>query len=218
MCNGENHFAAKCPQNPIHQVVQQPENRDDNGPDSELDGDIGLIRVVDHRVAPVSAYHKARLWIQGQDKAFLLDTGATANLISTHDVAVHKLKLTTPGRVFTMWNGSKQTALGSAPIKVYNPKTKQNFNVLFDIVSDKLTPILGCTAVQAMGLVTMATDRYDSVAAVTQSIKSKQDYITQYPDVFDKPVGTFDGSVALQVDRDITLTVSPARSLPLDTS
>ena len=151
----------------------------------------------------VSAYRKERLRIQGQDKAFLLDTGATANLISTHDNAGHKLKLTNPGRVFTMWNASKQTALGSAPIKVYNPKTKQNSNVLFDIVSGKLTPILGCTAVQAMGLVTMATDRYDSVASVTQ-----------YPDVFGKPVGAFDDGVALQVDRDITPTVSPARSLP----
>ena len=59
------------------------------------------------------------------------------------------------------------------------------------------------------------TDRYDSVAAVTQSLKSEQDYITQYPDVFEKPVGTFDSGVALQVDRDNTRTVSPALSLPL---
>ena len=59
VCNGENHFAARCPQKPINHVIQQPENNDDYGPDSRPDGTIGLIRVVDNLVAALSAHHKA---------------------------------------------------------------------------------------------------------------------------------------------------------------
>ena len=70
--------------------------------------------------------------------------------------------------------------LGSTVIKVYNPKVKQTHDIKFDIVAEKLTPILGNTEVQAMGLVTMETGLYESVTAVT-SLKSKEDYMPTYP-------------------------------------
>ena len=88
-------------------------------------------------------------------KASLLDTGASANLISTHDVDVSKLKLVTSGLVFTMWNGSTQKVLGRADIEVYNPKQNKSYSVTSDVVPGKLTPILGNSVVQVMQLITV---------------------------------------------------------------
>lgn len=85
VCYGENQFAAKCPQKAINQVAEDANNVETSSTALKLDADVGLIRVVDNQIA---AHHKARLRVQGRDKAFLLDTGATANLISTRDVDV----------------------------------------------------------------------------------------------------------------------------------
>ena len=69
-----------------------------------------------------SAPPKARMRVHSKTKAFLLDTGASSNLISTHDVDMSQLQLATPGRTFTMWNGSLQKSLGTATVEVYNPR------------------------------------------------------------------------------------------------
>ena len=111
--------------------------------------------------------------VHGQTKAFLLDTGASSNLISTHDVDMSQLQIATPGRTFTMWNGSLQKSLGTATVEVYNPRHKQMHRINFDIVSDRLTPILGAEAVQSMGLITVHADRYDSIAAVKPALHTK---------------------------------------------
>jgi len=91
---------------------------------------------------------RAKFRVHGKPKAFLLDTGASANLISTHNVDVQKLRLVTPGRTFTMWNGSTQKTLGRARITLYNPVTHKTYDVDFDVVPVGLTPILGCSAIQ----------------------------------------------------------------------
>ena len=88
-------------------------------------------------------------------------------------------------------------------------------NVKFDIVPDRLAPILGCRAVQVMGLVTMATNRFESVAAVNASLKSKDDYMKDYPEVSNSPVGMLEGAVSFQDDDSIAPTALPARMLPI---
>ncbi len=86
-CNGLNHFSAMCPPPAVNQV-----NPDDTGDPAYAprpvasDTDIGAI----NWIGSVSPHHKARLRVQGRDHAFLLDTGATANLLSSHDVDVSK--------------------------------------------------------------------------------------------------------------------------------
>ena len=75
---------------------------------------------------------------------------------------------------------------------VYNPKIKESFDVKFDIVSAKFASILGTVTVQEMGLVIMYTNKYCMVAAA-DTLKSRQDYIKQYPAVFSRPVGKLKG-------------------------
>ncbi len=119
------------------------------------------------------------------------------------------------GKTLRMWNGSTQTSMGTACIKVFNPKTGQSQSVDFELVPETLTPVLGSTAVQQLGLITMETGNYDRVTNVAQSQKTKEDYINAYNTVFSKPVGQLEGHVKLHVDDNINPTVLPARRVPV---
>ena len=217
-CGKTGHFAAKChARNPRRAVNQVADDSSNEGADlgDYLQSDIGTVNPTGIEVAAVSSSRKAIMRVQGKKKAFLIDTGAGANLISAHDVDTSMLKLHTPGRTFHMWNGSEQRSLGRAPIKLYNPKQKRVFVLNFDIVPDKLTPILGSAAAQAMDLVTIHDENFERVAAVLPEPPSREEYVEKYPDVFKSQLGKLEGTVGLQVDPDITPVSLPARQVPI---
>ncbi len=89
-------------------------------------------------VTAVTPLHKARMRIQGKDIKFLLDSGASVSLLSTHHVDVSKVNLSHTGKTLRMWNGSTQTSMGTACIKVFNPKTGQSQSVAFEIIPENL--------------------------------------------------------------------------------
>ena len=105
--------------------------------------------------------------------------------------------------------------MGRTSIQVYNPVTKLTYDVNFDVVSDKLTPILGCRTIQEMGLVPLNTGTYDSVSSVQPQLKSQTDYYKEFPEVFNIDVGTLEGRVSLQINKDVTFTDLPARQIPV---
>ena len=98
------------------------------------------------------------------------------------------------------------------------PMTKLTYDVNFDVVSDKLTPILGCRTIQEMGLIQLNTGTYDSISSVSSvqpQLKSQTDYYKEFPEVFNKDVGTLEGRVSLQINKDVTPTALPARQIPV---
>ncbi len=213
-CQGWNHFAVKCTKKTpgINRVASDAASVQYSDTDSDPDGTVGAVM---GEVAAVTPLHKARMRIQGKDIKFLLDSGASVSLLSTHHVDVSKVNLSQTGKTLRMWNGSTQASMGTACIKVFNPKTGKSQSVDFEIVPEKLTPVLGCTAVQQMGLIRMETGNYDRVANVAQSQKTKEDYINAYNTVFSRPVGQLEGHVKLYVDDNIKPTVLPARRVPV---
>lgn len=210
-CNGDNHFAVKCTKKGINLIGSQEPG--DTGSGSETEADVGSLT---HGVAAVtSPLHTAKMRIQGRNLKFLLDSGASLSLLSAHDVDITRLPPLKNVKTLKMWNGSTQRSLGSTAVRVYNPKTKTSHEVEFDIVSEKLTPILGCIAAQDMGLVTMETQNYERVAHVTKGLKTKEAYLKEYSDVFSKSVGQLDGTVTLQVNDSAKPAVLPARRVPI---
>lgn len=215
-CGGENHFAKKCnkkKQNKVHHVKPAAAAADFDTDDSDM-GDVGAVDAVDVSAVGGKNQHRALLKIMGKKKAFLLDTGATINLISTHDIDASKLNVKTPGQVLSMWNGSLQPSLGTADVNVLNPKTWTKHTLNFVIVPDKRMPILGCSAVQEMGLVTMETDKFVCAAVSQPRHSTKAQYVAQYPKVFQRELGTLEGDVSLQVDPAIQPSALPARQIP----
>ena len=98
-------------------------------------------------------------------------------------------------------------------MKLYTPKSKLKHKINFDIVSDRLTPILGAEAVQSMGLITLHDDCYESLATIKLTLHTKQDYLRMYQDVFDPPVDTLARPVTLTVDPSVKPTDLPARQI-----
>ena len=114
-----------------------------------------------------------------------------------------------------MWNGSVQKSLGQAVISIYNRKQKRRFVLNFEIVPDKLTPILGSTAVQKMNLITVHKENFDSIAAVLPVQPSREEYIERYPAAFQASLGRLERAVSFQVDPDVTPSALPARQVPI---
>ena len=218
-CGKLGHFATKCDQ--LKKKVHHVSAADDEGAsaaecgnadnyDTDNGEEIGAVHSRHDSSPP-----KAKMRVHGKNKAFLLDTGASSNLISTHDVDMKQLKLVPPGRMFTMWNGSLQKSMGKAVIDLYNPKSRQKHKICFEVVSDNLIPILGAEAVQSLGLVTMHRNRYEPVAAVKPALQTKQDFLDTYPDVFGPAVGSLAGQATIKVDAAVTPTALPARQVPI---
>ena len=115
-----------------------------------------------------------------------------------------------------MWNGSTQKPLGRADIEVCNPNQKKSYTVIFDVVPEKLTQILGKSVVQAMQLITVNTEQFDTVAHLTTHVTTREAYVEQYLVVFKSDLSSLEAPVSLHVDENITLTELPARSVPLD--
>ncbi len=169
-CGQLDHFARRC--SPEVNLLDTADSSDEAVPSGygDIDAVMHQVGAVTHQVCGLPTGPKAKLRVQGKTKAFLLDTGASANLISSHDVDTRKLKLMRPGRKFTMWNGSTQEAMGMARITVYNPVTQKEYVVNFHVVPAKLAPILGCSTVQEMGLVQVCTGNYESVYSVVSDL------------------------------------------------
>ena len=84
---------------------------------------IDLIGTVTNQSASIQHQHTAKIWLKGQKKAFLLDTGTSTHLISNHDVDIMKLDLA-PGKLLKMWNGSPQRSLRAGNYQAVQPQDK----------------------------------------------------------------------------------------------
>ena len=129
-CQGWNHFAVKCTKKTsgINRVASDAASVQYSDTDRDLDGTMGAVM---GEVTAVTPLHKARMRIQGKDIKFLLDSGASVSLLSTHHVDVSKVNLSKKGKTLRMWNGSTQTSMGTACMNVFNPKTSQSQSVDF---------------------------------------------------------------------------------------
>ena len=112
------------------------------------------------------------------------------------------------------------TCLGRGTIRLYNPKSRRNFDAVSDIVSQQHLPVLGYYTATAMGLITINEDRFERVAAASSdkpvdTVKSKGDFIAEYPMVFNSSVVTLKGPVDVQMNRSVVPTALPARTIPV---
>ena len=94
----------------------------------------------------------------------------------------------------------------------YKTATKHTAQIV--IVPGKRTPISGCKTVQDMGLVTMQTKKYECAAVTKDKLKTKEKYISEHHDVFNRELGTLDGTANLQLDPSVRPSALPASQIP----
>ena len=84
-CGKPGRFAAKYGSRAVHQV-----EADSDADDSHARGEVGSVTL--HQINAVDSMGRAKMRAHGKFVNFLLDTGANANLISTHDAVPDKLQ------------------------------------------------------------------------------------------------------------------------------
>ena len=84
---------------------------------------------------------------------FQVDSGAKINTIPASMVQEDSIQPQTT--TLKMWNNATCTAIGQARLKIRNPANEKKYSVAFTVVNDDLTPLLGNTASQQMGLITV---------------------------------------------------------------
>ena len=118
--------------------------------------------------------------------------GATVSIIPRSHIGDSQLE---PSSIsLEMWNKAKMKALGSCKLLLENPKTSKKYRVRFVVIEEELTPLLSHKAAEKMNLITVNSDKFESVSGVTAG---KHDILQDFPDVFSGDIGTLPGSVRL---------------------
>ena len=82
--------------------------------------------------------------------------------------------------------------------------------MLFTVVEEDLMPVLGASASQQMGLITINRANIRQVIAINR----EPDILAKYKDVFNPDMGHFPGEVRLEVDATMKPVINPARKIP----
>ena len=200
MCGGWNHFAVKCRKNKHHVHAIQEESH------AETDSDLETISVVNVVTTKQDTIY-AELLICDEPVRIQIDCGATVNVLPQS--LAGDSQITSTSTLLQMWNKAVAKPLGEFKVPVCNPVTGQKFRCKFVIVPDEqgFIPLLGSKVSQKMGLITVNSDQFKQVAAVTKPC----DPIKTYPEVFNDDLGLLPGEVSLSVDDSITPQISPDR-------
>ena len=223
-----NHFAKKCSKSrneerPGPWVKQIGEaSTDSESSDIEFITNITTsINAVDVGNTITSGYPKeiyAMMEIDNKAIRFQIDCGASINVI-TQDL-IGDCALTPTNKALLMWNKSEVTPLGSARLILRNPQNKKKYSVEFVVVGKGLIPLIGAKAAQHMKLLTVHKENFvtatppNQLEARVKQLTSAEELVLKFSDVFERPVGTFPGTVHLEVEPDVQPVIIPSRRIP----
>ena len=206
-CGGRNHFAVVCKKKKkgkVHAVYEE---------DSESDYEhIATVTTEDvysvHDKSEKQIF--AKMLVDLKPVKFQIDSGASVNLIPRN--LAGDVEITPTEKALLMWNSTEMKPLGTAQIKLINPATEKKYKVAFTVVEEDLMPILGLSASQKMGIITVNNENFAKVSKVDQVV---QDPIKKFKAVFGPDLGNLPGTAHLKVDKTVPPVVSPARRVPI---
>lgn len=139
---------------------------------------------------------------------FQVDSGSTVNILR-HDMLPQGTPIVQDGTVLTSWTNDSQTSMGTAKVMVRNPTNNKKYKVLFHVVSENRTPILGLRASIAMGMITINQENINTIAS-----DGSLDIVKEFPSVFDGELGDLPGIQKLQISSNAKPHASPVRRVP----
>ena len=158
----------------------------------------------------------AEMTQKGKAIRFHVDCGVTVNVLPVKYVG-HK-EINPTKKVFQMWNKSE---LKSEGVMIQNPRNDKKYSLVFVVVKEKLIPLLGAKASQHMGLLEIHPQNFVQVAGIKQptcgadKLKTTDQFIEEYQDIFEGDLGTLPGAQRLEVDPRISPNIGPSRQVPL---
>lgn len=215
-CNGRNHFQNVCKKKSRKDranAIQQQMSDSDTDSEYEL---INGVKVV-HAVKGTDNLIYTKMLVEGKLTKFQVDCGASVNLINHNRIG--NVKMEPPSRTLQMWDNSLKKPVGECQLKIVNPENKKKYLVKFVVVKEgNLMPILGATASQQMGLITVNTQNFSQVNTIVPRLSDMVHdcpILNKYAEVFGNDVGHLPGKVTLQVDESVRPVVTQPRRVPV---
>lgn len=202
----------------------------------QIDGDDTEELLALHTADTKRAY--CNLNVDGRSVHFLLDCGATVNVLPLEDASAINPKLTAlrPAETrLTMFDNTELKTVGVLNAVLQHPKSGKQRRMLFYVAAQHNRAILGMEACVEMNLIHV---NYDNICAIERqaagprvssaaigssnalqrtslpSPLTKQSIVERYADLF-KGVGLLEGDVHLEVDPTIPPVQLPPRRLPV---
>ena len=232
LCKQKNHFAAKCygknsKQKNSKKVYQVQSTNESNASAPSSDSDqseewvylvgldsveeAGWVYTVDNSSdTGKSRDIRCRMLIDNSEVVFLVDTGATVNIISSRYIRDFE----PTKRSLKMWNSSRLTPLGTCRKSIRNPKNGKRYNVEFVVIEEDFLPIIGFSAAQQMHLIEVVHKNLERVAAIRDK-NTTTSVGCQFSEVFDNELGSLPGMHSLKVDPSVHPVVMPSRRIPI---
>ena len=216
-CNRYNHFSIKCPNKSVKSksVYQVTQTHDDSRSDLDCEAERIIMIEVEDSVNKINSGKDifAKLSVHHTPVVFQVDSGASTNILPKKFLQNEEIKPSK--KTLKMWNGTIVKPLGECFVHVKNQRNGRRYNVLFTIVEgESLKPILGKTASEKLGFITVHYDQFQQVNVVKPD--SGQDFFERFPDVFDETtVGSIPGEASLSIKESITPSELPPRREPI---
>ena len=225
----DNHFA-KCCQSTTrtHGVREEYEesssDADDINEESSSESDyIDCVTLTPDSINTVGHCENAQeiyaeMILKGKEICFQVDCGVTVNVLPAKYVGHEEINPTK--KVLQMWNKSELKHEGVTRVMTRNPRNDKKYSVEIVVVNEELTPLLGAKGSQHMGLLEVHPENFVRVAGVKQpscgadKLKTVDQLIEGYQDVFEGDLGALSGAQRLEVDRGISPNISPSRRVP----
>ena len=223
-CGKANHFAGKCSKNSreskkrSQKFKRKKVNQVDDVTDSSYSSEEEILSVsLDYTANAVdmSKFKNkifAHMEIANELAKMQVDSGASCNVLPRkllpRDTEIKKtnLKLTT-------YSETNLEVLGVAKISLRNPKNKKKYRAEFAIIDEDYTLLLGSSAAQQMGLITVQQENILQVKESYQELNMERVTAT-YPDVF-QGLGCMEGALHPEVDESASPSNMPPRRVPL---
>lgn len=203
-CGLKNHFAKMCrSKNTTRRGHGTPKNhkvRYINEMSSDSEAENEWVNSVDRKTKTI----KCNMTVKGQKTAFLIDTGASVNLLPER-LATHLVGTTTHN--LRSYCNSRVETKGTSRQTIINPKNGRKYSVEFVIVNNESQPVLGLKAARSMHLIDIKAENFDLVASLTLE--------NQKSTMFEDGIGTFSGEQHLTVNPSVKPVVMPDRRVPI---
>ena len=157
-----------------------------------------------------------RMSIDGHITRFLLDCGATVNLISMATVTAlnRQSDIRKSSRALRMFDNSLLSIAGVITLPTKHLKTGQVTNLEFHVSHKHEQAILGCTACYDLQLLAPIEDNICSVTEQSTHCITEAEITAEFADLF-KGVGQLEGDVHLDIDKSVPPVQIPLRRLPM---
>ena len=113
----------------------------------------------------------ANLKLNGKPIKFIIDSGATVNVIPATFVKDNKMEhLLKKGKKLdiTVYGGQKVRTEGTMSVELINPVNRRKVTASVMVVNEKVQPILSCSLCQKLNLIRFNLDQFDSTVSAVE--------------------------------------------------